>query len=109
MYSIFEVAMDSVISSARRKTSAVTTLIIRDLDDRLGHALKREARRRQLSVNRLVHQLIAQGLQKPGSTDEKGASRNDLARFAGRWSATDLKAFQMATRPFAEIEHELWQ
>ena len=40
----------------------MSALIIRDLNDNLGAALKCEAQKRALSVNKLVHHYIAAGL-----------------------------------------------
>ena len=94
--------------SFSQQNLTVATLIIRDLDDTLGRMLKREAAKRQLSVNRLMHQIIAQSLQKPASADPH-APRNDLARFAGKWKAADLRAFKTATQSFSEVEPELWK
>lgn len=86
----------------------MATLIIRDLDEALGRMLKREAKKRQLSVNRLVHQLIAQCLQNTDSANPQ-LPRNDLGRFAGRWTAGQLREFNSATKPFSKIDNELWK
>lgn len=86
----------------------MTTLIVRDLKDGLGAALRREAQLRSLSVNKLVHHYILTGLERDGSVPSVGA-RNDLARFAGRWSAPEQRAFAAATLAFNEVEPDLWK
>jgi plasmid stability protein len=86
----------------------MTALIIRNLNDGLGLALKREAQKRSLSVNKLVQHYIAAGLKQDGVVPARG-QRNDLAKFAGRWSAKDLREFNHATDSFNQIEADLWK
>jgi hypothetical protein len=86
----------------------MTALIIRDLNDNLGAALKREAKKRATSVNKLVQQYIAAGLQQSSAVAKPG-QRNDLAAFAGRWSGKDLREFNAATDSFNQIEADLWK
>ncbi len=86
----------------------MTTLIIRDLQDNLGAALKREAHKHSTSVNKLVQHFIAAGLQQSGAVAHANQG-NDLAQFSGRWKAKDLKDFQAATQGFNEIEADLWK
>jgi plasmid stability protein len=86
----------------------MTAIIIRDLNDNLGAALKREAKKRATSVNKLVRQYIAAGLQQSSAVAKAGL-RNDLATFAGRWSSKDLRDFNAATESFNRIEADLWK
>jgi hypothetical protein len=86
----------------------MTALIIRDLNDTLGSALKREAQKRALSVNKLVQHYIATGLQQDSAIGKPG-QRNDLAAFAGRWSSKDLRDFKSATESFNQVEADLWK
>ena len=86
----------------------MTALIIRDLNDNLGAALKREAQKRALSVNKLVQHYIATGLQQDSAIAKPG-QRNDLAAFAGRWSKKDLRDFESATDGFNQVEADLWK
>lgn len=86
----------------------MTALIIRDLNDHLGAALKREAQKRALSVNKLVQHYIATGLQQDSAIAKPG-QRNDLAAFAGRWSKKDLRDFVSATDSFNQVEADLWK
>lgn len=86
----------------------MTALIIRNLDDNLGAALKREAKKRATSVNKIVQQYIAAGLQQSNAVS-KPKQRNDLAAFAGRWSSKDLRDFTATTESFNQIEADLWK
>jgi plasmid stability protein len=86
----------------------MAAIIIRDLNDNLGAALKREAKKRATSVNKLVQQYIAAGLQH-SSAVAKPEQRNDLAAFAGRWGSKDLREFNAATDSFNQIEADLWK
>lgn len=86
----------------------MTALIIRDLNDNLGAALKREAHKRALSVNKLVQHYIAAGLQQDSAIAKPG-QRNDLAAFAGCWSKKDLRDFEGATESFNQVEADLWK
>ena len=86
----------------------MTTLIIRDLNDNLGTALKCEAQKRALSVNKLVHHYIAAGLQQDKAIAKPG-QLNDLAAFAGRWSKKELRDFEGATASLNQVEPDLWK
>jgi plasmid stability protein len=94
----------------------MSTLIIRDLDDQLAARLKSEAKKRDLSVNRFLHQLIESALRPKPAPSTVGEyaheclrPRNDLARFAGRWSQQDYDEFMDATRETREIDPEMWK
>lgn len=84
------------------------TLIVRDIEDRLHQRLKREARRRRLSVNTLTKELLAQGVQHAGQPDQEGRY-TDLDDLAGTWSAADERRFKQAIKPLSEVEPDLWR
>ena len=86
----------------------MTALIIRDLNDNLGAALKCEAQKRALSVNKLVHHYIAAVLQQDKAIAKPGQP-NDLAAFAGRWSKKELRDFEGATASFNQVDSDLWK
>jgi plasmid stability protein len=93
----------------------MSTLIIRDLDDQLAARLKREAKKRDLSVNRFLHQIVEHALQTPKVANPVSAGevqlpkRNDLGRLAGSWSQAEYEEFMENTRHFSEIEPEMWR
>jgi plasmid stability protein len=94
----------------------VSTLIIRDLDDQLSAKLKREAKKRDLSVNRFLHQLIEAAL-RPAPVVKTDAvysheclqPRNDLGKYAGGWSQADEDEFLEATKSTREIDPDMWK
>lgn len=95
----------------------MTTLIVRDLDDQLAAELKREAKKRDLSVNRFLRQIIEMALRGPHSAlvnsaidvDDCLRSRNNSAQFAGGWTQADVDEFEENTREFREIDPEMWK
>jgi hypothetical protein len=91
----------------------MSTLIIRDLDEHLAVALKREAKKRDLSVNRFLRQMIELALATPTSDsaapDDRLRVRNDLGRLAGGWTEQDAQAFEASTQEFRLVEASDWQ
>lgn len=88
----------------------MATLIIRSLDDGLAARLKKEAQQRGLSVNKYLHQLLAQSLSAvPTEGANALAPRNDLRRLAGRWTARQARDFNKAVAPFSDIDLEMWK
>ncbi len=94
----------------------MSTLIIRDLDERLASQLKREAKKRDLSVNRFLHQLIESALQPSSAYVPAGEyaheclrPRNDSARLAGGWTQADEDEFLENTKSTREIDPEMWK
>lgn len=94
----------------------MSTLIIRDLDDQLAARLKREAKKRDLSVNRFLHQLIELALrpvpepkQNVTYAHECLRPQNDLDKYAGGWSQADEDEFLEATKSTREIDPEMWR
>jgi hypothetical protein len=85
----------------------MTQLTIRGVDERLGDALKREAKRRGDSVNRLVLELLREGVgQSPGQAP---AIYTDLDHLAGTWSEEDAAEFSRYLTPQRAIDEELWR
>lgn len=84
------------------------TLIVREIEDKLHARLKREARRRGVSVNALTKQLLSNAVSARFAPDSAGRF-SDLDALAGTWSAADVRRFNAATRPFSEIDASLWQ
>jgi len=85
-------------------------LIIRSLDDGLAARLKVEARKRGLSLNKYMQQLLTQSMSgAPDGTAAETGRRNDLRKLAGRWTARQARDFKVAVKPFAIVEPELWK
>ncbi len=81
-------------------------LTIRNVDERLGQALRREAKRRGTSMNRLALQLLRDGLGQ--SSPEDTALFDDLDHLAGTWSAEEEAEFRQNLSPQRVIDEELW-
>ena len=80
------------------------TLTIRNVPKRLAEALDRERRRRDVSLNRTVLELLGRSL----GTDGQGPRRNGLAKLAGTWSPEDQRRFDAAVAPFEKIDDDMW-
>jgi plasmid stability protein len=86
----------------------MTAILIRNLEPSLIETLKVEAEKLQWSVNRLVKTLLEQAVSKK-TTSSVNQAKNDLAKFAGGWTASDAKEFKAATAMFDQIDEDMWK
>ena len=86
----------------------MANLSIRGLDAKALAELKDRAAKEDASVNTLVLRLIEQGL---GHRRAKSAlhRHDDLDALAGSWRKTEAAAFERATAPFREVDDRLWK
>ena len=86
----------------------MTNLSIRGLDAKALAELKARAAREDASVNTLVLRLIEQGL---GHRRAKPALRrnDDLDALAGSWRKNEGVDFERATAPFSKVDSKLWK
>lgn len=82
-------------------------LTVRDVDERLGEALKREAEARGMSVNRLVLQLLRESVGLAPSTEP--AAYTDLDHLAGTWSDKDAAEFERLLAGQRSVDESLWR
>ena len=75
---------------------------LRGLDSPTLSRIKSSARRRGVSVNRLIVETLQQ--QYAGSV----TAFDDLDALAGAWTKAEADAFAVAIAPFAEIDAALW-
>jgi hypothetical protein len=75
---------------------------LRGLDQTTLLRIKSNARRRGISVNRL----IVESLQKQYAAGDRPF--DDLDALVGAWSAKDAAQFAAATAPFGEIDPGQW-
>ena len=80
----------------------MANISLRGLDDPTLSRIKTNARRRKVSVNRL----IVETLREHYSASDQGF--DDLDALAGAWSNAEATAFESAVAPFAEIDPALW-
>jgi hypothetical protein len=76
-------------------------ILLRGLDATTLSRLRADARRRGISVNRL----IVETLQARNAGKE---TFEDLDALAGSWSKADADAFDAVVAPFSEIDASLW-
>ena len=86
----------------------MTNLSIRGLDAKALAELKARAAREDASVNTLVLRFIEQGL---GHRRAKPALRRheDLDALAGSWRKNEGVDFERATAPFGKVDSKLWK
>ena len=76
-------------------------VLLRGLDASTLARLRARARRRGISVNRLILETLQR--EQAG-----GETFHDLDGLAGTWSKEEADAFDAAVAPFSEIDPELW-
>ena len=93
------------IAHAHGKGVEMAVLTVRGVDDELGALLRSEAKKRGISMNSLVLELLRKGLGiAPGR-----AAHHDLDALAGAWTADQHAAFTAAVSDFARIDEGLWE
>ncbi len=80
-------------------------LTVRDVPPELGEALDAEKRRRGVSLNQTVLDLLGQSL----GVAPTARRSNDLGRLAGTWRAEELERFEAAVAEVERIDEELWR
>ena len=80
-------------------------LTIRNLPPRVAEALEVEKRRREISLNQTVIELLRSSL----SLEEHEAPANGLKRLAGSWTDGDLADFERALAPTERVDPDLWE
>ena len=79
-------------------------LTLRGCDEDLGRALKREAEKRRVSVNRLILDTLRDALTGGKSTRKY----HDLDSLAGTWTAAEAAEFDASVKVFESVDPELW-
>jgi plasmid stability protein len=79
----------------------MANVLLRGLDSATLSRLRAQARRRGISVNRLIVETLR--------TRNAGAETfDDLDALAGTWSKAQAEEFTAAVAPFSEIDAALW-
>ena len=86
----------------------MVNISLRGLDESTALRLKNEARRRGLSVNAFVLQLIRQGIGKR-PTGPRRFVHHDLDELAGTWSPEEATIFLEALSDFEQVDDEVWR
>lgn len=80
-------------------------MTLRGCDEKLAKALKSSSKRLGLSVNRLILDTLAEAFMGQGKTTRR---YDDLDRLAGKWSAEEATAFDVAVSDFGKVDEALW-
>jgi len=87
----------------------VAALAVRGIDARTARRLKEVARKRGVSVNKLVVGVLREAV---GSGPGPAAGRpvhHDLDDLLGTWSRAEHRAFSRAIQAFERVDDELWK
>ncbi len=80
-------------------------LTIRNVPPPLALALEKEKKRRGVSLNRIVIDLLSHAL----GVGRGGMRRNGLKSLAGSWSAEEQARFDAAVAPLEAVDEDLWR
>ena len=80
----------------------MANISLRGLDSPTLLRIRSNARRRGVSVNRLIVETLQQQYAVSGTVSD------DLDALAGAWTKAEADAFDETVAPFAEIETALW-
>ena len=86
----------------------VANISLRGIDEETAARLKEEAKRRRVSVNALILNLIKSGVEA-GSRMRRRRVYHDLDALAGTWTAEEASEFLKAVADFEEVDQELWR
>lgn len=83
-------------------------LSVRGIEEASLRRLKQMAKRRGVSLNRLIADLLnTEGGNAP--TRARSTAHDDLDQLAGTWSKRDAREFERAVASFEQIDEELWR
>lgn len=80
----------------------MAAISVRGLADAQLEALKRQAQRQGISLNRLALQRLT------GNTPDSPAGHHDLDALAGTWSQGEGESFAAAIAPLEQVDPDLW-
>lgn len=85
----------------------MANLVVRGVTKTSLERIKQTARRRGVSVNRLIADILNSeaGL---ASVAKELAAYDDLDKLAGTWGAAEEQAFMKSIAPFGQIDETLW-
>ncbi len=86
----------------------MANISLRGVDEETASRLKAEAKRRRVSVNALILDLIKSGVEA-GSRMRRRRVYRDLDALAGTWTAKEASEFLKALADFEQVDRELWR
>lgn len=85
----------------------MANLSVRGVEPDALRRLKQTARRRGISLNRLITEML--NTQGGGAPAAQAIGYADLDDLAGTWDEKDLREFQRATATFGQVDENLWR
>ena len=86
----------------------MANISLRGIDEETAARLKEEAKRRRVSVNALILNLVKDGVEA-SSRMRRRHVYNDLDALAGTWTAKEASQFLKAIADFERVDPELWR
>jgi len=83
-------------------------ITIRGISDDVERAVKKEAGKKKLSLNKAFLLLIEKGAGVKGEAGKK-AAYHDLDRFCGTWPAREASVFEKTLGRQRKVDEELWK
>ena len=83
-------------------------LTVRGVEEALHEALRREAQKRGVSVNKLVLSLLKDALDLEGPSSSQEQAYDDLDHLAGTWTEEDTNIFNRSLREQRKVDGNLW-
>ncbi len=81
----------------------MAAISVRGLEAHQLQALKNEAQRQGISLNKPALQRLT------GSGDNAAGAHDDFDALAGTWSQNEADAFKAAIAPLEQVDPELWE
>lgn len=85
----------------------MANISVRGVEDGSLRRLKQAARRRGISLNRLITDML--NSQTGGNAASRAVEHADLDKLAGTWSARDESEFRRGTAGFEQVDEDLWR
>ncbi len=86
----------------------MANLSVRGVEAKSLRRLKQTAKRRGISVNRLIADVLNAEMGI-APTAEKLVAHDDLDKLAGTWSKQESREFERAIASFEQIDEGLWR
>ena len=82
-------------------------ITLRNIPPELQKAIREKARRKRISANRAVLELLQERVGGTGGT--RKTVHTDLDDLAGSWTTAEAKAFEKALRLQRRVDDDLWR
>jgi hypothetical protein len=85
----------------------MANLSVRGVEEQSLRKLKQTAKRRGMSLNRLITEML--NAAGGDSSATKAVEHADLDKLAGTWDARDAREFERGTATFGQVDEDLWR